>query len=165
MPAPYLDRGCPRRPCLQRLLARTRPSTSLGQSKRAQSEPANPSNGSATVGLDDFLAGNVRVIFATIYVSPKRRFQHARQNIQDRRGSEHAGAGAAGILCAAGSDPRISLITIESDLRTLSNGTEPKIGLVLLMEGADPIIEPQRAGRVVRGGRAHHRSRVESNAL
>ncbi|HEX7592568.1 MAG TPA: hypothetical protein VF429_00190, partial [Anaerolineae bacterium] len=41
-------------------------------------------------------------------------------------------------------DPRVSLITTRSDLEHVVNADTPRIGLVFLMEGADPIVAPEQ---------------------
>jgi membrane dipeptidase len=115
-------------------------------------ESANPVNGLATVGIDDFLAGNVRVLFATIYVSkvggsntPGKTYETAEQ------ASALAQEQLTYYALLAG-DPRISLITSREDLRRVVESPTPRIGLVILMEGADPIIQPTDAASWYEGG-------------
>ena len=42
----------------------------LSAAEKRTQEGASPRDGTATVGLPDTLRGNVRVIFATVYVAP-----------------------------------------------------------------------------------------------
>lgn len=106
-------------------------------------EPEKPVNGLATVGLDDFLAGNVRVIFATIYVSPARDGSNTPGKTYTNAEEANAlGQEQLAYYALLASDPRFSLITTRDDLKRVVDSPTPKVGLVLLMEGADPIIEP-----------------------
>jgi len=111
-------------------------------------EGANPwhGEGSATVGLPDLLASNVRVVFATIYVAhafPNRQ-GHGKTYNNAQEAHDQAMEQLAYYATLA-MDSRVSIITSRSDLDRVVNATMPKVGLVILMEGADPIIEPARA--------------------
>ena len=110
--------------------------------------------GSATLGLPDWLAGNVAVIFATLFVEPKRSpyassfsktyttpdeaFDVAMRQIDiyRRLADEH---------------PQFRLIHTQADLDSVlaswQGETERHIGLVLLMENADPIRKPDEVER------------------
>lgn len=102
--------------------------------------------GSATVGLPDLLASNVRVVFATIYVAraypnrqgPGKTYDNA-QEAHDQAMEQLA------YYAQLAMDPRVSIITSSVDLDRVVRATAPRVGLVILMEGADPIIEPARA--------------------
>jgi membrane dipeptidase len=109
-------------------------------------------NGVASVGLPDMLLGRVAICFATIWVDPGGRgrepslayetphqaYQHGLRQLDyyNRLGDE---------------DDRIRLIRNQSDLQTVLDSWGPetqfadhKLGIVVLMEGADPIIEPKQ---------------------
>ena len=114
--------------------------------KRAR-EGANPAHGEgqALVGFPELIAGNVRVVFATIYVAQARpdregwgKVYHTPQEAHDQ------GMEQIAYYSMLAMDPRVSLITTRSDLDRVIESTEPKVGLVLLMEGADPIIAPEQ---------------------
>ncbi len=109
---------------------------------REGSHPAH-GEGTALVGLPEILAANVRIIFATVYVSPER----ADPPIWGKTYSSPQQAFEQGMeqiayysLLAA--DPRIALITSRGDVDTVLHADKPSVGLVLLMEGADPIVTP-----------------------
>lgn len=111
-------------------------------------EGVNPwhGEGSATVGLPDLLAGNVRVVFATIYVA--RAFPNRQGHGKTYNNAQEAHDQAMEQLAyyaELAMDPRVSIITTRSDLDRVVGAATPKVGLVILMEGADPIIEPVRA--------------------
>ncbi|MBI5304661.1 MAG: membrane dipeptidase [Chloroflexi bacterium] len=116
--------------------------------KRAN-EGANPAHGegSAMLGLPELLAGNVRVAFATLYVSKARPNQtglgkryHTEQEAHDQALEQLA------YYAMLAMDSRISIITTRVDLERVINSPEPRVGLVILMEGADPIIAPDQVG-------------------
>lgn len=115
--------------------------------KRAR-EGAKPwhGEGSATVGLPDLLASNVRIVFATIYVA--RAYPNRQGHGKTYNDAQEAHAQAMEQLAyyaTLAMDPRVSIITSRADLDRIVNATTPKVGLLILMEGADPIIEPARA--------------------
>lgn len=110
----------------------------------------------ATLGLPDALLGRVAIAFATLFVVPDRRnfmrvnypqpsYKTARQAYKlalDQLDYYHA---------LADHDDRVRLVRTQAELdavlATWAPGTEfadHKQGLVLLMEGADPILEPKQ---------------------
>jgi membrane dipeptidase len=123
--------------------------------KTRQSENNSPGSvryrGLATLGLPDALLGRVGLIFATLYVSPawssfatpgasyetpQQAYQMAMRQLDYYKR-------------LADSDERVMLVRSQRELNTLLDtwreGTEfgeHKLGLVVLMEGADPILEP-----------------------
>jgi membrane dipeptidase len=112
--------------------------------KRAR-EGASPAHGegSALVGLPDLLAGNVRIIFATTFVAPARpnRTEWGRAYSTPQEAHDQAMEQIAYYSLLA-MNPRISLITTRGDLERVLAAPEPQVGIVILMEGADPIVEP-----------------------
>ncbi len=114
--------------------------------KRAR-EGASPAHGegSALVGFPELVAGNVRVIFATIYVAKDRpdRKGWGKTYATPQQAHDQAMEQVAYYSMLA-MDPRVSLITTRGDLDRVVSAREPMIGLVLLMEGADPIVAPDQ---------------------
>ncbi len=114
--------------------------------KRAR-EGTSPAHGegSAMVGLPELLKGNVRVVFGTLYVAPPNRqaSKVGRVYTSPREAHDQAMEQLAyyGLLAA---DPRITLITRRADLNQVINASQPRLGLVILMEGADPIVTPEQ---------------------
>jgi membrane dipeptidase len=104
---------------------------------------------SATVGLPELQKGNVRVVFATIWVGPCPH-----EDPQERRllpcyntpleAHEQAKEQLAYYVNLA-VDSRIVLVKTRNDLDRALDPSEHRVGLVLLMEGADPLITPQEA--------------------
>jgi membrane dipeptidase len=114
--------------------------------KRAR-EGANPAHGegSAVVGFPELLAGNVRVVFSTLYVAQARpdrtgwgKTYHTPLEAHDQAMEQVA---YYSLLAA---DPRVSLITTRGDLDRVVNAKTPRVGFVILMEGADPIVAPEQ---------------------
>ena len=99
-------------------------------------------NGSPTVGLPDLIRGNVRIVFGTIWVppclsevdyqpcyrTPKEAYDMAVQQLNYYKGLASQGY--------------VRLILTQSDLRSVL-GDRERVGVVLLMEGADPVLSPE----------------------
>lgn len=115
-------------------------------------EVGKDTQGLATVGLADFLAGNVRVVFATIYVSPTSSTPEPGKTYKTAEEANLLGQEQLAYYAMLVSDPRISLITSRDDLHHVLESPKPKMGLVLLMEGADPILKPQDVDEWFEGG-------------
>ncbi len=114
--------------------------------KRAH-EGAKPAHGegSAVVGFPELLAANVRVIFATLYVAQARpdRTGWGKTYTTPQEARDQAMEQIAYYVMLA-ADPRVSLITTRGDLERVVNAGTPRIGLIFLMEGADPIVAPEQ---------------------
>jgi len=115
-------------------------------------ETTNPENGIATLGLDDLIQGNVRVVFATIYVSKGDGSSASNKKYTNAEQANALGQEQLAYYALLAADPRISLVTTRADLKRVIDSSSPKIGLVLLMEGADPIIQPADASMWFEGG-------------
>ena len=111
-------------------------------------------NGLATVGLPEALAGRVAVVFATLFVAPRATgaaptpWSHVEY---DDAASAHRLARQQWDYYRrlTDEDDRLRLVCSAADLDAVLATWQPgvdlrerKQGLVLLMEGADPIIEP-----------------------
>jgi membrane dipeptidase len=108
-------------------------------------ETANPEHGSATTSFPDLVKGNVRIVFGTLWVNPcssifnlkpcysnaEDAHVQAKTQLEYYRQMERRGI--------------ISIIKNRGELEAIVNSTSPKIGLVVLMEGADPIRTPSEA--------------------
>ncbi len=112
--------------------------------KRAR-EGNTPAHGEghALVGLPDLLAGNVRIVFATLYVSPQRADHPLWGKMYSTPDQAHEqGVEQLAYYGMLAADPRISIITSREDVERVIHADKPSVGLVLLMEGADPIVAP-----------------------
>lgn len=101
--------------------------------------------GGASTSFPDLIAGNVRIVFGTLWVNPCRSdfdtgpcyttadeaYIQARAQVEYYRNLATAGV--------------ISIITNKSELEKVVDSSESKIGVILLMEGADPIRAPAEA--------------------
>ena len=114
--------------------------------KRAR-EGVNPAHGEgpAVVGFPELVAGNVRVVFATLYVAQARpdRTGWGKTYTTPQEAHDQAMEQIAYYAMLA-MDPRVSLITTRGDVDRVLAAPEPRVGLVILMEGADPIIAPEQ---------------------
>lgn len=107
-------------------------------------------NGVCMVGLPEWIAGRVAVVFGTIYVSPARRGMVGSKQVYTNAEEAHAlGQEQLDLYHRlADEEGRIALIGSEAELdRVLQSweGDTPSVGLVPLMEGADPIREAAEA--------------------
>lgn len=119
--------------------------TSALETRKREGLP-NPEDGSATVGLPEALAGNVRVTFATLFTKPCRARTSPGDLCYDTPEQAAAQAQAQVLYYAnLAMDPRVSLITTRDDLERVVSASEPQAGLVLLMENGDPLLTPQHA--------------------
>jgi len=112
-------------------------------------EGADTRRGAAIVGLPELLEGNVKVVFATIWVAPCSDPDFSRHGVPCYSTPEQAYEQAKGQLeyyLKLTADPRIRLVETRKDLDFVLDPSETRIGLVLLMEGADPVLTPRQAG-------------------
>jgi membrane dipeptidase len=109
-------------------------------------------NGNTLLGKDAWLTGEIGLIFATLYVSPARRRIGDWDTLFYSSQSEAASIASRQLdayhrLCEV--DPTFRMVFNQRDLGDVLASWPRKseehgnIGLVLLMEGADPIIEPE----------------------
>jgi membrane dipeptidase len=108
-------------------------------------EAPDSERGGATTSFPDLARGNIRVVFGTIWVNPcgsqfplkpcyssaEEAHSQALAQLDYYRNMESQGV--------------ISIIKTKSDLENIVNSNGSKIGIVILMEGADPIRAPSEA--------------------
>jgi len=117
--------------------------------------------GECTVGFPDMLRGRVGIAFATIFVEPaSRRFSGDGYGYHDAAEAHALGmAQLDWYRRLADEDEHIALVTDQRALNDVLSdwihvgepqqklGHRRRVGLVPLMEGADPILEPQELER------------------
>src|SRR5579859_309904 len=105
--------------------------------------------GRPMLGLPDLLAGNVRVVFATLYANPASNTHvppgHSYSTPEEAEAQARQQLDYYTQLAAR--DPRVAIIRTRADLEQVIAAQEPKVGFVILMEGADPIVRPEDASR------------------
>ncbi len=107
-------------------------------------------NGICMVGLPEWLAGNVAVVLGTIYVAPARRGRKSGPQVYSNADEAHAMAQKQlDVYRRLGDDEeQIALVgnrgSLEGVLESWENES-PTVGIVPLMEGADPVREPAEA--------------------
>ncbi len=117
-------------------------------------------NGNTLLGLPEYLAARVAVIFATLYAAPKRRQLGTREMLTYRNPIEAQTLYRRQLDYyhrLADTCPRFRLIGTARDLEAVlatweapppAEGPDPRVvGLLPLMEGADAILEPEQAER------------------
>ena len=113
--------------------------------KRKLETPPDSRMGIATVGLPELIQANVRIVFATLwaapcnmpepkikpcYETPQQAYDLARKQLE--------------YYNDLAKDPRIIIIRSKSDIDLVLDPDSPRLGAVLLMEGADPIVTPKQ---------------------
>ena len=113
--------------------------------KRKLETPPDSDKGIATVGLPELLQAGVRIVFATLwaapcsmpepkveqcYETPQQAYDLARKQLE--------------YYNDLAKDPRIRLIRSRSDIDSVLDPEGSRLGVVLLMEGADPIVVPKQ---------------------
>jgi membrane dipeptidase len=127
---------------------------------KRRTDPKDNENGRvgiATVGLPDMLRGNVGVVFSTLYASPASSAFGGEDRKGGYRTAKEAEAQARAQLDyyrrVADEDGRVVMISTRSDLDAhLAAWQSPdpaahRVGMVPLMEGADPILKPDDVKR------------------
>lgn len=109
-------------------------------------------HGRSMVGLPELLLGRVAVICASIFVAPAWSKVHPDETVLYETPAEAYAWGVRQMDYyhrLADSDPRVRLITSQADLdavlatwRADSDVGDHRLGVILSMEGADPILEP-----------------------
>jgi membrane dipeptidase len=115
-------------------------------------------DGTRTLGLPELLAGGVAVVFGTLFVEPARKsYPKPHTYTTAEEAHELAWAQLDYYHRLADESEQIALIGMRAELEAVLDswkGGKPQVGIVPLMEGADPIREPTEAemwfGRGVR---------------
>ena len=120
---------------------------------------SDPGRGQCTVGLPELQAGRVAVVFGTIFLAPKKHWPGSDQAdhviYETAAEAERAGLAQLDFYCrlAGGADGEpgtgFRIIGDRSDLASVLEGWDDgavgDVGIVPLMEGADPIRDPDDA--------------------
>ncbi len=107
--------------------------------------------GIATVSIPDLMAGGVGVVFGTLFVTPASRRDIPGEPVYHNAAEAHALAMAQLDYYhrLADEDERVRLVGSQADLDAVlqshEEGKRPLLGIVPLVEGADPIREPEEA--------------------
>lgn len=122
---------------------------SVVDKRRTEGQRPEHGEGSATVGLPELIAGNIRVVFATLYVAPpsperKGEGRWGRTYATPQEAHDQAREQVA-YYDSLAADPRVRIVRNRADLERVVASLDPQVGLVILMEGADPIVEPSQA--------------------
>lgn len=109
--------------------------------------------GTPTVCLPELVRGNVRVVFATIWVAPGW-YEDSGYSISYTTPEEaHAqGLDQLNYYRKLEREGHIRIIESKNQLEEHLNSESPRVGFVLLMEGADPIRTPKETGEWFKAG-------------
>jgi len=121
------------------------------QDKRQPQSPGDPPRrgGTPMVGIPNLLNGNVRVVFATLYANPATYLHAPPGHVYTTPAEAEAQAREqlAYYVNLAQTDSRVFIIRTRADLERVIAAGQPAVGFVVLMEGADPIVQPEDASR------------------
>ncbi|MEW5869627.1 MAG: membrane dipeptidase [Chloroflexota bacterium] len=108
--------------------------------------------GQCTCGLPEYLSGRVGLIFATLFVMPAEYAYPGRTAMTYRtpeQAQQRAQAQVDFYRQLTAGEPRLRLVTTLGDLEAVvagwtepKEGQQPQVGIVLNMEGADPLLSP-----------------------
>jgi len=116
---------------------------SVAQKRTREGNSPAHGEGQALVGFPELVAGNVRIVFATLYVAQARPDREAWGKVYHTPQEAYTQAmEQVAYYAMLATDPRVSLITSRADVERVIKSEGAQVGLVILMEGADPIIEP-----------------------
>jgi membrane dipeptidase len=107
-------------------------------------------NGVCMVGLPEWLEGKVAVVFGTVYVAPARRGRASGPQVYSNATEAHRfGQQQLDVYRRlADQEQQVALVGSQDDLAEVLESWQtdsPAVGIVPLMEGADPIREPSEA--------------------
>ncbi len=140
------------------------PSTSAYSTREADLHSGVTSEtGIRTLGLPEWLSGRVGIVFSTIFIEPGNLARPEPIPTQKRIYHNPEEANRFGLeqlqyyRALAESDPHFRLITDQAGLEAISaiwdtQANPDQIGLVILMEGADPILRPEAIHEWAAGG-------------
>lgn len=123
--------------------------------KQIPNDNAQGREGLATVGLPDLLQGEVGLVFGTLFASPARSAfgGNLRQGYTTPQEAETQGRAQLDYYRrVADEDERVKLIYTRGDLDAQlthwqGETSKRRVGIIVLMEGADPIVKPDDAKR------------------
>lgn len=111
---------------------------------RARETPPNPELGVAILGLPDLLQANVRIVFSTIWVGQCEKDKKSIGPCYNTSEEAHAIANQQlEYYSKLSHTAPITLIRKRSDLDQVLGAEDSRLGFVILMEGADPIVTPK----------------------
>ena len=121
--------------------------------ERAKEVPPNPLWGIPTVGLPDLERANVRVVFASIWAPACDNPTKIRVEPCYKTPEEAYALGQKQLSYYQNltNNPHLTLVTTKRTLQDVING-DYRLGLVISMEGADPILFPAHLHEWVSGG-------------
>lgn len=127
----------------------TRPVADIRQ---AEGETPAHGEGAATVSLPALRAADVRIVFATLFVLPARAARHGLVGYHTAEEARRQAITQLDYYHRLHAERAVMLIRARHDLEAVVAGESPLPGLVLLMEGADPLLTPEDLAAFVKHG-------------
>jgi membrane dipeptidase len=106
-------------------------------------EPQDYEMGGATTSFPDLIRGNVRIVFGTLWVNPCRSAFSSKPCYSTAEEAHSQALEQLDYYKRLERQGTISIIRTRRDLEDVLSPASSKIGLVVLMEGADPIKTPK----------------------
>ena len=128
--------------------------SALETREQERGSPVSVANGSCMIGLPEWLVGSVALVFGTIFTMPARRAFSALDTVyEDEQAAHSQGMQQLDVYHRwADEEPHIALVGCQADLESVlatwktesaHRGDDGRqVGIVPLMENADPIREP-----------------------
>jgi len=121
--------------------------------RNAEGSPPSHSEGSALIGFPELEEANIRVIFSTIWTQPENSYYPAPgPKFTTQQEANNQAEEQLQYYVNLTDDNRITIVTGADRLDAVLRSSNYKLGLVLLMEGADPIASPSDLNYWVKNG-------------
>lgn len=129
---------------------------SVQRTRAREADTAGISAGPCTVGLPELIRGRVGLVFGTIFVEPaSRQMNPAHRAYHDEREANAWGMAQLDFYWRwQEQQPRVRVVTDRATLASVverwrhpAPGSPFVVGIVPLMEGADPVLEPKELER------------------
>lgn len=104
---------------------------------RENESQSNSKEGTPTISLSELLKGNVRVVFATLWVAPCGQPDIGPGPCYTTPEERQQAMDQLNYYRKLAEGKYVTLITTRKELELVVSSKEPKLGLVILMEGAD----------------------------
>jgi membrane dipeptidase len=113
--------------------------------ERRNLERKDSERGGATTSFPDLIRGNIKIVFGTIWVNPCGSPFDSKPCYSNAEEAHAQALTQLDYYRRLEREGIISIIKTKSQLEDIVNSQDSKIGVVLLMEGADPVRTPEES--------------------